>query len=286
MDNATPSIWPYGQIGPLVSERNMNKRAKKRFGQHFLHSQGIVDKILRVSHLSATDKVLEIGPGLGALTERLHSVGCALQLVELDRDMIDHIRERWPGISLHEGDACQIDWVNFLPGDGWKCVSNLPYNVGTGIVTDLVSLYPKFSRLVVMLQFEVAKRMTAKVGERNRGSLATFIDFFAEAEIAFRVPRGAFNPPPKVESAVLNITLRERPYVSVSQKEKLESLLMVLYSQPRKTIRNCLRTRLSSDEADFLLQAAEVDPKRRSSTLQCREIIKMLEKLEKISSLG
>ncbi|MEC7985784.1 MAG: 16S rRNA (adenine(1518)-N(6)/adenine(1519)-N(6))-dimethyltransferase RsmA [Myxococcota bacterium] len=264
----------------------MEKRAKKRFGQHFLHSQGIIEKILRASQLSVSDKVLEIGPGLGALTKRLHSVGCTLQLVELDRDMADHVRDTWPDISLHEGDACKIDWVNFLPGDGWKCVSNLPYNVGTGIVTDLVSLYPKFSRLVVMLQLEVAKRMTAKVGERNRGSLATFIDFFAEAEIEFRVPKGAFHPPPKVESAVLNITLRESPYVSVAQKERLESLLMVLYSQPRKTIRNCLRTRISSDEADFLLQTADVDPRRRSSTLQCREIIKMLDKLEKISSFG
>ena len=228
----------------------MEKRAKKRFGQHFLHEKRIIEKILETAEIRSGDKILEIGPGLGALTSWLVPKDIELQLVELDRDMVEHIQNKWPSVSLFEGDACRVNWTELLEGPRWKCVSNLPYNVGTGIVTDLITCPERFSSLTVMVQLEVAQRMVAKVGERKRGSLATFMSFFCSSEIAFRVPKGAFSPPPKVESAVVQIEVFENPHVPIVKKTELEDLLSVLYIYPRKTIRNCLRSRYNSDFVD------------------------------------
>ena len=260
----------------------MKPRAKKRFGQHFLHAEGIVNRIVHSANLREGDKILEIGPGLGALTKHLYKPCYRLQVVEYDKDMVAFLQERWPDLSLYQGDATQVNWPGLLDGSGWKCVSNLPYNVGTKIVTDLLVQAPLFSSLIVMLQLEVAKRMIAKVGDRNRGSLSTFIEIFSEAKILFRVPKGAFHPPPKVESAVIELVLRQDPLVPIVKKSKLEQFLKVLYSRPRKTIRNCLKTAYSSQESDFLLAFAQVDGGRRPATLHIEEIHQMLKGLDDI----
>jgi 16S rRNA (adenine1518-N6/adenine1519-N6)-dimethyltransferase len=255
----------------------MSKKAKKRFGQHFLHEKGIIDRILASANIRREDKILEIGPGLGALTSHLVRKEIELQLVELDRDMVQHIQETWPDVSLHEGDACHVSWPELLSGSGWKCVSNLPYNVGTGIVTDLITCPQRFSSLTVMVQLEVAQRMVAKVGERKRGSLATFMSFFCDATIAFRVPKGAFSPPPKVESAVVQIKVLQHPHVPIVKKTELEKLLSTLYIYPRKTIRNCLRSRYDTVFVDGLLHETNIDPQKRPSHVSTEEVRNMLE---------
>ena len=218
----------------------MKYHAKKRFGQHFLHERYYIDRIVETAGVQTGDKVFEIGPGLGALTRALHRHDIQLQLIEVDRDIIEYIRTTWPDVPLHEGSACDVDWKDLLVGPDWKCVSNLPYNVGTGIVTELVAQPSVCQSLTVMLQLEVAQRMTSRVGDRNRGSLSAYIECFAEAEIAFKVPAGAFSPPPKVSSAVLHIRVRQNPRVPIVQKTHFENLLKVLYAKPRKTIRKCL----------------------------------------------
>ena len=255
----------------------MEKRAKKRFGQHFLHEKRIIERILETAEIQSGDKILEIGPGLGALTSWLVPKDIELQLVELDRDMVDHIRQKWPKVSLHEGNACHVDWVDLLSDSGWKCVSNLPYNVGTGIVTDLITCPQRFSSLTVMVQLEVAQRMVAKVGERKRGSLATFMSFFGTSKIAFRVPKGAFSPPPKVESAVVRIDVLPDPHVPIVKKTDLEKLLSILYIYPRKTIRNCLRSRYDKGFVDRLLISSNVDPQKRPSHVTTEEVRNMLD---------
>ena len=244
-----------------------------------MHEKRILERIISVAEIQDGDKVFEIGPGLGALTEYLQRFEIDLQLFELDRDMIDHIRTRWPDISLTEGDACSMDWSTVLQGGDWKCVSNLPYNVGTGIVTDLITRPQTCRTLTVMLQLEVAKRMVAEAGDRNRGSLSVFMECFSHCDIAFRVPRGAFSPPPNVESAVIQIELHSQPHVPIVKKTQLENLLSALFSQPRKTIRNCLKSRYSTQIADQLCSDSQVDPKRRPSTLHVEEIRNMLQVL-------
>ena len=255
----------------------MEKKAKKRFGQHFLHEKSIIGRIIDTAEIQTGDKILEIGPGLGALTSWLMPKDIELQLVELDRDMAEHIREKWPQASLFEGDACRVDWLDLLSGSGWKCVSNLPYNVGTGIVTDLITCPERFSSLTVMVQLEVAQRMVAKVGEKKRGSLATFMSFFATSTIAFRVPKGAFSPPPKVESAVVQIDLLSKPHVPIVKKTELEKLLSTLYVYPRKTIRNCLRSRYDTVFVDRILSETKINPQKRPSHVTTEEVRNMLE---------
>ena len=255
----------------------MRPRAKKRFGQHFLHERRIVDKILYTANITEGDKVLEIGPGLGALTKHLLSHDIDLRLVELDPDMVQHIQGTWPNANLTHANACHVDWLDFLDGENWKCVSNLPYNVGTKIVTDLITCPQRISSLTVMLQFEVAKRMVATVGDRNRGSLSAFMSFFSDVRIAFRVPKGAFSPPPKVESAVLQIDLLPEPHVPIVKKPELEKLLATLFVYPRKTIRNCLRSKYNEDFVDNLLRSCDVDPRKRPAKLEREEIRNMLE---------
>lgn len=255
----------------------MEKKAKKRFGQHFLHEKRIIERILETAEIQTGDKILEIGPGLGALTSWLVPKDIELQLVELDRDMVEHIQEKWPHVSLHEGDACHVNWMELLSGPGWKCVSNLPYNVGTGIVTDLITCPQRFSSLTVMVQLEVAQRMVAQVGERKRGSLATFMSFFGTSTIAFRVPKGAFSPPPKVESAVVRIDLLPEPRVPIVKKTDLEKLLSTLYIYPRKTVRNCLRSRYDKVFVDELLLKSNVESTKRPSHVTTEEVRNMLE---------
>jgi len=255
----------------------MKPRAKKRFGQHFLHERTIIDRILYTANIESGDKVLEIGPGLGALTQHLLKHEIDLRLVELDTDMIQHIQEKWPMADITHADACRMNWNEFLEGEGWKCVSNLPYNVGTKIVTDLITCPQRISSLTVMLQLEVAKRMVAPVGDRNRGSLASFMSFFSDVEISFRVPRGAFSPPPKVESAVLHIDLLPKPHVPIVKKQELENLLSTLFVYPRKTIRNCLRSKYKADFADTILDSCHIDPRKRPALLEREDIRNMLE---------
>ena len=255
----------------------MEHRAKKRFGQHFLHEKGIVDRIIGTAGVKSGDNVLEIGPGLGALTRQLVSRDIHLQLVELDRDMVAHIQNTWPDVALYEADACHINWSTFLDGTGWKCVSNLPYNVGTGIVTDLITCPERFSSLTVMLQLEVAQRMVAPVGDRKRGSLSAFMSFFCTADIAFKVPKGAFSPPPKVESAVLQIEVLPDPHVPIVKKQQLEELLSVAFCHPRKTIKNCLQSGYSKDLVEKVFSITGIDPQKRPAHITREEISNMLD---------
>jgi 16S rRNA (adenine1518-N6/adenine1519-N6)-dimethyltransferase len=255
----------------------VQRRAKKRFGQHFLHEKAIVERIIGTAQVRPGDKVLEVGPGLGALTSQLVRKDIQLQLVELDRDMVAHVRETWPDVSLHEGDACHVDWEELLVGEGWKCVSNLPYNVGTGIVTDLITCPQRFTSLTVMLQLEVAQRMVAPVGNRKRGSLSTFMSFFADAEIAFRVPRGAFSPPPKVESAVVQIEILPKPHVPIVKKQNLEKLLATLFIYPRKTIKNCLKSRFSLETIEMIFSQTGIDSQKRPAHLTREDVRNMLD---------
>jgi 16S rRNA (adenine1518-N6/adenine1519-N6)-dimethyltransferase len=252
--------------------RELESHAKKRFGQHFLSSPSVVAKILRAASVGPTDRILEIGPGLGALTDAMLQVGPELLCVELDRDVVSFLRHRHPNLKLVEGDAASMAWDELLVEGEWKCVSNLPYNVGTKILSRLL-LEPRVGMLVVMLQKEVADRIVARSGERKRGSLSVWVEAFASAKIAFRVPAGAFHPPPKVESAVVVLERHSQPRVPREEASAFEFLLRTLFAQPRKTIRNNLRSRLSTEVADALLERASIDSGRRPSTLELDEVL-------------
>jgi len=261
-------------IRPAALLRQLQGQARKRFGQHFLTSPGTVKKIVATAGVGQGSQVLEIGPGLGVLTEALLSVGAAVTAVELDRDLAAFLRQRHPTLRLVEGDAAKMDWPTLLPGTGWRCVANLPYNVGTRLVTELVTLPGTFDRLVVMLQREVAP-----AGSRKRGSLSVHTEAFSRARIAIRVLPGSFHPPPKVDSAVIELILRKTPQIGSASAAQFSRVNRAAFSAPRKTLRNALRSTFPTDVVRAGLAEAGVDGGCRASTLTVEQVCRLAEVL-------
>jgi len=253
--------------GPAQLLKALEGRARKRFGQHFLASVGVVQKIVRVAEVEQGDKVLEVGPGLGVLTEALLGAGADVTAIELDRDLIDFLTERLPEVRLIEGDATEVDLDAILQGERHRVVANLPYNVGTRIITGMLARPDLFDRLVVMVQKEVAQRLVAPVGDRKRGSLSVFVEARAEAKIRIKVPPGAFHPPPKVHSAVVELKLHSEARTGGVDVAHFDHVVRLACSAPRKTVRNALRSKYGAEVVDSALNQAGVDGRARASTL-------------------
>ena len=258
---------------PAELLKRLEQRAKKRFGQHFLTSSSIVRQIVAASGVGAESRVLEIGPGLGVLTEALLAEGADVTAIELDRDMAGFVRDRLPEVRLIEADGARVDFSAVLDGDGWACVSNLPYNAGTRMITRMLDEPKTFSRLVVMVQREVAELLVAPAGDRKRGSLSVFTQARATARICIRVPPGAFHPPPKVHSAVVDMRLHDEPQLGGVAEDVFDTLVRALFVQPRKTSRNNLSAAYGRSAADAALAATELDGTRRPATLSLEEIV-------------
>jgi len=259
---------PAGSDSPAQRLRELGGTARKRFGQHFLASPGIVKGILALARVGEGSPVLEIGPGLGALTEPMMARGVALQCVELDRDLAAFLRERHPQLMIHEADAAKVVWSELLAGaPPHTVVANLPYNVGTRILTRLLDHPQHFDRLVIMVQKEVAQRLVAPAGDRKRGSLSVYVQARAELRLGLHVPRGAFHPPPKVESAVVVLSLRPHPDLVGVPLPALEEVVRAAFKQPRKMVRGTLGVHFGKARAAAALEAAGVSPTARPQTL-------------------
>jgi len=259
--------------------KTLEQRAKKRFGQHFLTSAGVVRQIIGASGVGEGSQVLEIGPGLGVLTEALLASGASVTAIELDRDMAGFIRERLPEVTLIEADAARVDFVDALAEGRWRCVANLPYNAGTRMITRMLNTPERFDRLVVMVQKEVAERLVAQPGDRKRGSLSVFAEARSVARIAIRVPPGAFHPPPKVHSAVVDMRMRDTIAIGNARVEVFDALVRSLFVQPRKTIRNNLSSAHERGFVDAVLADCGLDATRRPATLTLAEIVTLAESI-------
>jgi len=257
-------------------------RPKKKFGQHFLTSVSYVEKILSLAEIQQGDRVLEIGPGKGALTRKLVEFGARVTAVEFDPDMVDYIRDNFPMVDVIQADASTTVWREILTGSDWKCVSNLPYNVGTKIVASLLLSKDIFQSLTIMLQKEVGIRMLAQPGDRKRGSLSGFIQAHAVTRKGFLVPPGAFFPPPKVDSIVISLSLRELPLYHPVGLEYFEIVNKALFSSPRKSIKNSLKNALSKEEIKQLSEAVDFPFTLRAFHLTNSQIIDLSKVLERI----
>ena len=257
---------------PATLLKELEQRAKKRFGQHFLVSASVVRQIVAVSELNEESQVLEIGPGLGVLTEALLAAKACVTAVELDRDMAGFIRDRLPEVKLVEADGARMDFDAVLGDARVRCVSNLPYNAGTKMITRMLSRPDRFDRLVVMVQREVAERLVARAGDRKRGSLSVFTEARAEARICIRVPPGAFHPPPRVHSSVVELRLRSEPLHGDAPLGLFDDVVRGLFTQPRKTLRNNLSTIVPKAQVDDVCAQAGIESIRRPSTLTLGEI--------------
>ncbi len=249
--------------------------ARKRFGQNFLVSSGVVAKIVDAIHPQAGDTLVEIGPGLGALTEPLLARLDHLHVVEIDRDLIARLRDRLPPdrLTIHEGDALQFDFSDL--GPGLRVVGNLPYNISTPLLFHLAACADRVRDMHFMLQREVVERMVAAPGGSEYGRLSVMLQYRFQMERLFLVPPGAFNPAPKVESAVVRMTPRPHEELAAINEALLEEVVKAAFSQRRKMLRNTLRERLGEEDWAEL----GIDPKRRAEELAVGDYVRIANRL-------
>lgn len=248
-------------------------RAKKRFGQHFLHERKYIDDILRAADLSVDDRVLEIGPGLGALTDPILATGVALQVMEVDRDIIAKLTERTEAtLKILEGDALRLDWRTALDRPPYTLISNLPYNISSQILFRLLDERDLFSKAVLMFQKEVADRICAEPSTRDYGILSVLCQLYFEVRRVVTVPPGAFSPPPKVDSAVVELIPLAEPRYPVADELFLRRVVKGAFAQRRKTLRNTLRSAgFAVDQIEDAAGSINLDLKRRGETLSLEE---------------
>ena len=254
--------------------------AKKSLGQNFLTDSDIIQKIVDAVDPSMTDTIIEIGPGRGALTERLVESSAQIIAIELDRNLVPYLKRAFadrPNVQVVEGDALDVDLETILSAssrasvaDKAKVVANLPYYISTAILQRLSEQRHLFSELVLMFQREVVERITAKPGNSERGYLTVIVEACFDVEKLFDVPPDAFRPMPKVWSSVVRLT--PKPNFNFD-KAVFENIVSSSFAQKRKTILNNLKT--SFNDAERLLAAADINPKRRAESLTLDEWVKL-----------
>ena len=246
-------------------------RARKRFGQNFLHDPAIIERMLQAIAPQTEDLIVEIGPGQGALTIPLLKRHGALTAIELDYDLIPLLEDKCQGLGkldLHQADAMKFDYQSLATaGHKLRIVGNLPYNISTPILFHLAEHAPCIQDMHVLLQKEVAHRIAAQPGGKDYGRLSIMMQCTFKTELLFDVPPGAFNPPPKVYSTFLHLTPHALPVVSIDKPDSLSIIVTAAFSQRRKTIRNSLKNLLSEAQIVY----AGIKPDRRPETLTLQE---------------
>jgi 16S rRNA (adenine1518-N6/adenine1519-N6)-dimethyltransferase len=241
--------------------------ARKRFGQHFLHDRGVLDRIVQEIAPQPDQALVEIGPGRGALTERLIGRTRSFDAVEIDRDLVTHLRSHFnaaPGFQLHTADALEFDFAALAaarPPHRLRVIGNLPYNISTPLLFHVAASHEHVDDLHVMLQKEVIDRITAAPGSGAYGRLTVMLAPWFEARHLFDVGPGAFTPAPRVWSAVARLAVRREPAFVVPRT--FARTVSAAFSQRRKTLRNALRALMDADA----IAAAGVDPGARPETL-------------------
>jgi 16S rRNA (adenine1518-N6/adenine1519-N6)-dimethyltransferase len=257
----------------------------KTLGQHFLLDPNLATAIARDAGVGPGTKVVEIGAGLGSLTVALAEAGAEhILAIEFDRALLPALREAtagYPAVEILHADATKLDWSTTLGDEDWICCGNLPYNVGTSIVVDVLDRAPMVRRVVVMLQREVAERLAASPTRHRRayGAVSVHVAYRGRASIVRGVPAEVFWPRPTVGSAVVLIEPRDHPPVSVDER-RLFRVVDVAFAQRRKTMRNALR-RLDVDpsDADRVLARAGIDPAARPEELSLEAFARLAEEL-------
>ncbi|TCT98928.1 16S rRNA (adenine(1518)-N(6)/adenine(1519)-N(6))-dimethyltransferase RsmA [Pseudomonas sp. LP_4_YM] len=254
-------------------------RARKRFGQNFLHDAGIIDRILRAINAKPGEHLLEIGPGQGALTEGLLGSGAQLDVVELDKDLVPILQHKFAGngnFRLHQGDALKFDFNHLgVPARSLKVVGNLPYNISTPLIFHLLSHADLIRDMHFMLQKEVVERMAAGPGGGDWGRLSIMVQYHCRVEHLFNVGPGAFNPPPKVDSAIVRLVPHDVLPHPAKDPQLLERVVRDAFNQRRKTLRNTLKGLLDS----AAIEAAGVDGSLRPEQLDLAAFVRLADQL-------
>lgn len=256
-------------------------RTKKRFGQHFLHDRSVIEKIISAAKLSIEQEVVEIGPGLGVLTDQLLPLASHVHVMEIDRDLIERLEARQDNrLTVHAGDVLKTDWLRILLAPPYTLVANLPYNISSQIVFKLLEHRQLFQRMVLMFQREVGERLVAEPGGKDYGILSVLCQLWYDIDVVTLVKPGAFNPPPKVDSIVLNFQPLSAPRVDPVDEQFFQKVVKAAFTQRRKTLRNSLLAGgFAAADIDSAVVSAEIDPNRRGETLSLQDFSNLTEQL-------
>jgi 16S rRNA (adenine1518-N6/adenine1519-N6)-dimethyltransferase len=262
----------------------MDHRPRKRFGQNFLRDRHVVDRILEAADLQATDRVLEIGPGLGILTERILPGVAEMVVMEIDRDLAERLRQKpFSSLTVLEGDALAMDWPGVLCRPPYKLVANLPYNISSQVLFKILDHRELFGRLVLMFQKEVGERLCSGPGTRDYGVLSVFCQLLFDIRRVAVVPPGAFFPPPKVHSAVLCFDPLPEPRIPLADEGFFRRVVKGAFAQRRKTLRNTLAAAGFGEGLECVFEQTEIDPGRRGETLSLEEFGRLADALRRCS---
>lgn len=283
----------------MLTTKKTNKKyfAKKSFGQNFLTDKNYISKIIGALNPQKDETIIEIGAGRGALTEKLIESGANVVAVELERDMISYLKAEFgdrENFHLIESDALKVNFheisnlkfknshsENQIPKT--KLVANLPYYISTAILQKLIEQREVFSEMILMFQREVVERITAKVGDSERGFLTVLTENYLKAEKLFDVPPNAFSPAPKVWSAVVKLIPKQNSSVDFEFEKLFREIISAGFAQKRKTISNNLKNYLKDkNETDKVLTNSEIEQSRRAETLSVEEWKNLVSEIQKL----
>lgn len=253
-------------------------RARKRFGQNFLVDHGVIDSIVSAIAPRRDDTVIEIGPGLGALTCALAPNLEQLTVVELDRDVVPKLRAKCLAsgygpdfLTILEQDALTLSLEDVRTEGLVRLAGNLPYNIATPLVFHLLAQRERIADMTFMMQKEVVERLCAEPGNRDYGRLTVMVQAYAAVEYLFTVGPEAFNPPPKVDSAIVRLRPLAKPLVTPEEAEGFAEIVTLAFAQRRKTLNNNLKQRVSAST----IREAGLDPAQRAETVSVPEFVNL-----------
>ena len=240
-------------------------KPSRALGQHFVVDPNTVRRVARLAAVGPGDRVVEVGAGLGSLTLALAETGATVTAVEVDRGLLPVLRSlvEPAGVRVVAGDAMTLDWNALLGGDSWVLVANLPYNIATPLIADLLDGVPGIARMLVMMQREAGERLAAGPGDDAYGAVSVKVAYWARARLAGRVPPTVFVPPPKVESVLVRIERRPSPAVPDVDRERLFRLVAAGFGQRRKMLRRALADLVAPDT----FACAGIRPEARAEEL-------------------
>ena len=259
----------------MTDKLHLGHYARKRFGQNFLHDETVIDKIVTAIDPRPGDNLVEIGPGLGAITEPVCELTDHLNVVELDKDLAERLIHHpfmTPKLTVHQGDAMKFDFSSLLRNDAkLKIFGNLPYNVSTPLLFHLFNFVDEVEHMHFMLQKEVVNRMVAGPGSKAFGRLSVMTQYYCHAIPVIEVPPNCFKPAPKVDSAVVRLVPKDKAQRCAKDTKLLNTVCLEAFNQRRKTLRNSLSNLL--DEAQ--LKSLGIDPSLRAESLSLQQFIEI-----------
>lgn len=246
---------------------------RKRFGQNFLQDQNIIRKIVAAINPKSKDHIVEIGPGLGALTKQVLPLAQKMDAIELDKDLIPELEQNCKSLgelNIHQADALSFDFSSLITNNHKiRVIGNLPYNISTPLLFHLLDYIDQIEDMHFMLQKEVVDRLAAPPNTKTYGRLSIMLQYACNVEALFKVPPTAFYPIPKVDSAIVRLIPKTKKNIVAKNLDHLEKIVKLAFGQRRKTIQNSLKPLITTEQ----LQAINIDPQLRAENLTVDEFV-------------